>query len=243
MSENWRSETKPWDSGSRKIYNPLKIPESVNSADVVILTEPKQIKTMYGDNFNINVGYLGGNAIYQVKDSDGKKTEHQAETGGIYGVWLAKSLTQALVNLFPDEDDELVGKVVKLGRKRVQSEKWGSYLGYTAEELDSYNTSLVERITEKFVAEAGEESTAGDPTQEDVENTDLEVGAELLGTGLAALGSMSFPQIDNFMNSRQSAGLIKTSISAEEIANFCVAKDPSKYEITSDGDVRSLVLK
>lgn len=243
----WRGSTQAWSGKARA--PDLKIQYPTNTADVVMLSEPEMRN--FGtrpdgspdDRYYIKIGYLGGNALAGMYNKEEKKKyEVPAEIGDIYTLWMGKSLIQAIVNIWPDEDEPMVGKVIKVGRVKVTGGRFGGFLGYTAEEISVYNTGLVDRLFEKLT---GEEAAAelDEPAAGDTGSEDLEIAFQLVSTSLQALSSMSYAQMDNFLKSRKSAGLMKIDLSAQEVANYCVTKDPTKFEIVAEGDTRSLVLK
>jgi len=237
----WKEDTKPWDTSKRRIYDTLKIPDKTSEGIIIFLDEPKQIKTAFGDSFSANVGYLGGNAIKEVYVKKGApKNKEPATVGEIYGIWMPKTLVQALVNIYPDEDDDIVGKVVKVTRAFVQPGGRSPYLGYVAEEAEDYNEALVASIVERFNEVPSEE--VPEEKRVEVGNQDLEIGYQLLQSPIEALGEMSYTQIDSFIAKRKESGFIKTTVSANDLANFCVSKSPDKYKVIVDGDSRSLKL-
>lgn len=241
----WRGSTQAWSGKARA--PDLKIQYPTNIADVVILSEPEMRN--FGtrpdgspdDRYYIKIGYLSGNALAGMYNREEKKKyEVPAEVGDIYTLWMGKSLIQALVNIWPDEDEPMIGKVVKVGRIKVTGGRFGGYLGYTAEELTVYSTALVDGLFEKVSEEDAKE--LDEPQKIEAGNEDLEIAFQLVNTSLQALSTMSYPQLENFLNSRRAAGLMKIELSAQEVANYCVSKDPAKFGIEVDGDSKSLVL-
>lgn len=236
----WKEQTKPWTKG--KIYNTFKLPNPDSVGTIVFLGEPTKIKTAFGENFSAHIGYLGGNGLKEVYVKKGApKTKEPAVIGEIYGMWIAKTLIQGLVNIYPDEDDDIVGKVVTISRKWVQPEGRSPYLGYIVEEADSHNEDMVATIQALYIAKPTEEV----PEEKKVEvgNQDLEIGYQLIGSAIDALGEMSYAQLDSFIASRKESGFIQTIVSAEDLANFCVSKSPDKFEVVIDGDNRSLKVR
>jgi len=243
----WRGSTTAWSGTPRP--PDLKIQYPGNTADVVIIDEP--VMQSFGtrtdgspdERFHLKVGYLDGvNALAGMYDREKKeKYEVSAEIGTLYTLWMGKSLIQALVNLWPDEDEPMVGKVIRVGRVKVVGGRFGGFLGYTAEELTAYNTALVDRLFE--IASAEESKELDEPEKIEAGSEDLEIAFQLVNTSLQALGEMSYPQLENFLKSRRSAGLMKIELNAQEVANYCVSKDPAKFEIAVDGESKSLVLK
>lgn len=242
----WRGSTQAWSGKARA--PDLKVQYPGNTADVVLLSEP--LMQNFGtkadgspdERYRITVGYLEGNALAGMYNKEEKKKyEVTAEIGNIYTLWMGKSLIQALVNIWPDEDEPMIGKVIRVGRVKVVGGRFGGFLGYTAEELTAYNTALVDRMFEKASEEEAKE--LDEPQKIEAGNEDLEIAFQLVNTSLQALSTMSYPQLENFLNSRRAAGLMRVELSAQEVANYCVSKDPAKFGIEVDGDSRSLVLK
>lgn len=241
---NWREETEPWKNVDRKIYNTMKVREKDSKATVLILCNPREVQTGYGQSFTFDLGYLGGNAIKQLYDPDNKKgpkPEVPVEVGDICSMWLTKTFIQSLVNLFPDENEEMVGKVVDISRNRVTGGRQGSYLAYRVEFAEEFNPALVKSLKEKYQTDFEDIEITG--TTEDVGDQYLEVAYQLVKDSLQTLEEMTFKQIDNFIAKRKSMDLIKSDITAEQVANYCVSKEPDVFKIVVDGDKKTLVLE
>lgn len=250
MSErSWRTETKPFARRKQRAPD-LKVKTQDMKADIVFLEEPKFENFGYKKDgsedirFWTSVGYLGGNALCSMYNRDEKKKyEVPAQVGEVYTLWFSNTIKQGVANIWPDEDILLSGKSVQIGRHVIEGGPFGAYLGYSVAEIEG-NSALIERIFERH----HEMEDAGPPDEDELEevkagNQDLEVAYQLVSTSLQALTNMSFPQIQNFLNNRRSSGLMKSELSASEVANYCVSKDSKKFEIVADGDVKSLVLK
>jgi len=248
MMSNWREGTKPWDKENfGVIYPTLKVPLSNSKAVVMFLNaEPRKVNTSIGESYSIDVALLDGKETYIDKYDKNTESKEEIPTNepGIYSIWLsAKSLVQALVNAFPDEDSTLLHEVVKIGRQRVTGGKYGAYLGYTVEPVAEYNEALAKRLIKKYEADAENAQQESEESEEQVVSDDLDVAYKLLSNSLESLGSMTFDQINNFLENRKKSGLMETIITATEAANYCVSKNPDKFKIEQDGDIKKLLLQ